>query len=124
MSAYDVFPYLNLLYEQGGSDMYFSVGAVPQMKVEGISRAIGKQPLPPSSVQQMAYQIMTQKQIADFERDLEMNLAVGVQGSGAFFASMFFYQRGEVSMVVRHIKSVIPTSALWACHYAGAVYPC
>lgn len=42
MSAHDVFPYLNLLYEQGGSDMYFSVGAVPQMKVEGVSRAIGK----------------------------------------------------------------------------------
>lgn len=46
MSDYDAFPYLNLLYEQGGSDMYFSVGAVPQMKVEGASRSIGKQALP------------------------------------------------------------------------------
>ena len=32
MSAYDVFPYLNLLSEQGGSDMYFSVSAIPQAK--------------------------------------------------------------------------------------------
>lgn len=107
MSAHDVFPYLNLLYEQGGSDIYFSVGAVPQMKVEGASRAIGKQRLPVSSVQQMAYQLMTQKQIADFERDLEMNLAVGVQDSGRFRVNVF-YQRGEVSMVIRHIKSSIP----------------
>ncbi len=107
MSDYDAFPYLNLLYEQGGSDMYFSVGAVPQMKVEGASRSIGKLALPPSSVQQMAYQLMTQKQIADFERDLEMNLAVGVQNAGRFRVNVF-YQRGEVAMVVRHIKSVIP----------------
>jgi len=107
MSAYDVFPYLNLLSEQGGSDMYFSVGAIPQVKVEGISRSIGKQRLPPSSVQQMAYQLMTQKQVAEFERDLEMNLAVGVQGSGRFRVNVF-YQRGEVSMVVRLINNVIP----------------
>ena len=110
MSDHDVFPYLNVLHEQGGSDMYFSVGAVPQMKVEGASRAIGKQPLPPSSVQQMAYQLMTQKQISEFERDLEMNLAVGMQGSGRFRVNVF-YQRGEVSMVVRHIKNTIPDFA-------------
>ncbi len=110
MSDYDVFPYLNLLFEQGGSDMYFSVGAIPQMKVEGVSRTIGKQALPPSSVQQMAYQLMTQKQIADFERDLEMNLAVGVPNSGRFRVNVF-YQRSEVSMVIRHIKSQIPDFA-------------
>lgn len=114
MSTYDVFPYLNLLHEQGGSDMYFSVGAIPQVKVEGISRTIGKQALPPSSVQTMAYQLMTQKQIADFERDLEMNLAVGVQGSGRFRVNVF-YQRGEVSMVVRHIKNTIPDFSALAC---------
>lgn len=107
MSSNDIFSYLNLLHEHGGSDMYFSVGAVVQMKVEGASRAIGKTPLAPSSVQQMAYQLMTQKQISDFERNLEMDLAVGVQGAGRFRANVF-YQRGEVSMVVRHIKNVIP----------------
>lgn len=107
MSAYDVFAYLNLLAEQGGSDMYFSVGAIPQVKVEGISKSIGKHRLPPSSVQQMAYQLMTQKQVAEFERDLEMNLAVGVKGSGRFRVNVF-YQRGEVSMVVRLINRIIP----------------
>lgn len=107
MSAYDVFPYLNLLSEQGGSDMYLSVGAIPQLKAEGISRAIGKQPLAPASVQRMAYQLMTQKQIDEFERDLEMNLAVGVKGSGRFRVNVF-YQRGEVSMVVRRINHLIP----------------
>lgn len=107
MSAYDVFPYLNVLYEQGGSDLYFSVGAVPQMKVEGSSRSVGHERLPPSSVQQMAYQLMTQKQISDFERELEMNLAVGVKDSGRFRVNVF-YQRGEVSMVIRHIKNTIP----------------
>lgn len=107
MSTHDIFHYLGLLHEHSGSDMYFSVGSVIQMKVEGLSRSIGTARLPPSSVQRMAYQLMTQKQISDFEHNLEMDLAVGIQGSGRFRANVF-YQRGEVSMVVRHIKNTIP----------------
>lgn len=107
MSSHDIFNYLNLLHEQGGSDMYFSVGAAVQMKVEGAAHTVGTGFLGPSSIQQMAYQLMTQKQIAEFEHNLEMDLAVGVQGAGRFRVNVF-YQRGEVSMVVRHIKNVIP----------------
>ena len=60
-----------------------------------------------------AYELMrwsygvSQKQIMEFERDLEMNLAVSVQNAGRFRVNVY-YQRGEVSMVVRLIKSSIP----------------
>ncbi|MDA7086670.1 PilT/PilU family type 4a pilus ATPase [Pseudomonas sp. SA3-5] len=105
--AADVFPYLQLLYERGGSDLFFSVGAPPHMKLEGHSQPVGERVLQAGEVQRQAYQLMTQKQIMEFERDLEMNLAVSVQNAGRFRVNVY-YQRGEVSMVVRLIKSQIP----------------
>lgn len=104
----DVFPYLQLMYQHGGSDMFFSVGAPPHMKVEGHSQPVGQRVLRSGEVQQLAYQLMTQKQIAEFERDLELNLAVSLQGAGRYRANLY-YQRGEVGMVLRLIKSQIPS---------------
>ena len=103
----DVFPYLQTLYERGGSDLFFSVGAPVHMKLEGISQALQEPVLKPGEVQQLAYQLMNQKQIMEFERDLEMNLAVSVQNAGRFRVNVY-YQRGEASMVIRLIKSSIP----------------
>lgn len=108
----DVYPYLQQLYERGGSDMFFSVGTPPQVKVEGRTQPVGERKLRPGETQSMAYQLMTQKQVAEFERDLEMNLAVSVGGSGRFRINVY-YQRGEVSMVARLIKSeILPIDAL------------
>jgi twitching motility protein PilU len=106
----DVFSYLALLPQQGGSDMFFSVGAPPHIKVEGHSRPVGERPLLAGEVRLLACQLMTPEQIADFERDLEMNLAISVPGSGRFRANMYF-QRGDVAMVVRLIKEQIPDTA-------------
>lgn len=103
----DVFPYLQTLYERGGSDLFFSVGAPVHMKLEGVSQALHEPVLKPGEVQQLAYQLMSQKQIVEFERDLEMNLAVSVQNAGRFRVNVY-YQRGEASMVIRLIKSSIP----------------
>lgn len=103
----DVFLYLQALHERGGSDMFFSVGAPAHLKLEGASQAFDQRVLKQGEVQQLAYQLMSQKQIMEFERDLEMNLAVGVQNAGRFRVNVY-YQRGQVAMVVRSIKSNIP----------------
>ncbi|MVW74001.1 PilT/PilU family type 4a pilus ATPase [Pseudomonas xionganensis] len=106
----DVFPYLQALYEKGGSDLFFSVGAPVHIKLEGISQALDGRVLKQGEVQRLAYQLMNQKQIMDFERDLEMNLAVSMQAAGRFRVNIY-YQRGEVAMVVRLITTRIPDFA-------------
>ena len=78
--------FLKLLVQHGGSDLFFSVGAPPHMKVEGHSQPVGQRIMKAGEVQQLAYQLMTQKQIAEFERDLEMNLAVSLLGGYAWLA--------------------------------------
>ena len=108
--AMDVFRYLHILSERSGSDMFFSVGAPVTLKHEGHYYRVEKDPLEPGSVKLLAYQLMSQKQIAEFERTLEMNLAVGVPNAGRFRLNVY-YQRGEVAMVVRHIKHTIPRIA-------------
>ncbi|MWV10954.1 PilT/PilU family type 4a pilus ATPase [Pseudomonas sp. R-28-1W-6] len=104
----DVYPLLQTLYEKGGSDMFFSVGTPPQIKLEGHTVPLPVAALKPGEVRQMAYQLMNERQVAEFERDLEMNLAVSVASSGRFRINIY-YQRGEVAMVVRLIKSQIPS---------------
>ena len=106
-SAPDVYSYLQMLHDQGGSDLFLSVGTTGQIKVEGSTRPVNERVLRQGEVQLMAYQLMTQRQIGEFERDLEMNLAVSVTGSARFRINVY-YQRGEVSMVVRMIQSKIP----------------
>jgi twitching motility protein PilU len=104
----DVYPLLQALYEHGGSDMFFSVGSPAQVKVEGHTLPLDTPPLEPGAVRHMAYQLMSAKQIAEFELELEMNLAVSVENGGRFRINVY-YQRGEVSMVARLIKHEVPS---------------
>jgi twitching motility protein PilU len=101
---------LRQLAERGGSDMFFSVGAPPHVKVDGSSVALECPALGPGAVRQLAYALMNPAQIAEFERELELNLAVSVAQVGRFRANVYL-QRGEVGMVVRHVKSEIPALA-------------
>lgn len=103
-----VIPYLKVLSEKDGSDIYFSTGALPSAKFEGALRALGKDKLPPGYVGQLANELMSEQQRADFAIKPEMNLALSLSGIGRFRVNIF-KQRGEVAMVIRNINSEIPS---------------
>jgi twitching motility protein PilU len=71
-------------------------------------RMLDKDPLSPGRVKEIAYSVMDAAQIAEFEKTLEMNLAVSEAGVGRFRINIF-RQRSEISMVIRNIKTEIPT---------------
>ncbi len=100
--------YLLLLARRDGSDIYLSTNAPPCAKFQGVLRALDKEPLPPGRVKEIAYSVMDAAQIAEFEKTLEMNLAISETGVGRFRVNIF-KQRNEVSMVIRNIKTDIPT---------------
>ncbi len=99
--------YLKIIVEQDGSDLYFSTGAPPSMKVQGKLTAITAEPLAPDVVQALADTLMDAEQKAEFERRPEMNLAISESGIGRFRVNIF-KQRGQVAMVIRTIKTEIP----------------
>jgi twitching motility protein PilU len=93
--------------EKNASDLYFTTGAPPSMKVEGETHPISKKRLEPGTVKAIAYEIMDERQQRDFEERLEMNLGLTVEGVGRYRVNIY-RQRGEVAMVIRYIKANIP----------------
>lgn len=104
----NITPYLKLMAEKNGSDLFFITGAPASIKIEGEMRPINRTPLEPGLVKRIAYSIMDEQQIKEFEQTREMNLGFAVSGLGRFRVNIY-RQRGEVSMVVRYIKNRIPT---------------
>lgn len=104
----DIHALLKLMVDHGASDLFLSCDAAPHLKIEGITRPVNSPPLKRGEVKTIAYSIMTERQSAAFEESFEGNLSLSVDGVGRFRVNVYF-QRGEVGMVVRYIKSKIPT---------------
>jgi len=102
-----VTPYLKILAEKDGSDLYFSTGARPSAKFNGEMKPLGKDRAPPGWVDSLAQEIMNDKQKAEFSEVPEMNLAISLPEIGRFRVNIF-KQRSETSMVIRNIVTEIP----------------
>ncbi len=102
-----VTPYLKVLAEKEGSDVYLSTGARPSAKFSGVLTPLGKDPCPPGYVEKLAMEMMNDKQKQEFAAKPEMNLALSLPDVGRFRVNIF-KQRNEVSMVIRNIQTEIP----------------
>jgi twitching motility protein PilU len=103
----DIQALLKTLVSQDGSDLYLSTGAPPCAKFNGVLRPLSGDSLKPGEIAAIAMAIMDAEQRLEFERDLEMNLALSIHGVGRFRINIF-KQRNEVSIVARNIKLDIP----------------
>ena len=101
-------PYLKVMVEKQASDLYFVTGAAPNMKTQGHTTSISKKPFQGGQVQKLAYSLLNDEQVRDFEINRELNLGFTLNDVGRFRVNIFI-QRSEVSMVIRYIKWVIPT---------------
>ncbi|TGD74288.1 PilT/PilU family type 4a pilus ATPase [Mangrovimicrobium sediminis] len=99
--------WLKILSSRNGSDLYLSTGAPPCAKFEGKLRPVASEILKPGEIREIAYEVMDETQRAEFEQELEMNLAISISGFGRFRINIFF-QRNEVAMVCRNIVANIP----------------
>ncbi|MEZ0317404.1 MAG: ATPase, T2SS/T4P/T4SS family, partial [Methylophilaceae bacterium] len=108
MAAIDITPVLKFMVEKGGSDLFFSTGTAIHIDLEGKTLPVNNQVMSPGMVKEIAYALMSEEQIKEFETNLEMNFAFGRKDLGRFRINVF-RQRGEVAMVVRHIKNQIPS---------------
>ncbi len=99
--------WLKILSAQHGSDLYLSTGAPPCAKFQGVLKPVGTDIMQPGEIQEIAYEIMDSTQRAEFEQELEMNLAISVSEYGRFRINIFM-QRNEVGIVARNIVADIP----------------
>lgn len=104
----DITPYLRLMVDKEASDLFFYVGAPVHIKIDGVVRAVGNKAMESGVVRQIAYSVMKDDQVKEFEQNLELNFAIPLKGVGRFRSNVF-KQRGEVAMVIRYIKGEIPS---------------
>lgn len=99
---------LALMVEKNGSDLYLTVGSPPVMKIDGRAVSLGTDMLKPGQVLSLAKEILGMERLQEFQHEKEVNMAISATGIGRFRVNGF-YQRGELSFVLRAIKTQIPT---------------
>lgn len=102
-------PLLQLAASKQASDLFFSVGAPVNIKIEGITMPVNAQILDGEVVKRIAYEMLSAKQIAEFETRMELNFSFNASGIGTFRINVF-RQRGDVAIVARYIKARIGSS--------------
>lgn len=107
-----IIPYLEVMVKREASDLYLTTMAYASIKVMGKLESISKNKLKPGVIAAFAKELMTDKEWAVFHRTKEMNKGVSVRDLGRFRVNIYF-QRGEVSMVIRYVRSdILPPEQL------------
>jgi twitching motility protein PilU len=99
---------LAAMAQAGGSDLFIAHDFPATMKAHGGMRALTQQKLNGEVTAQLARSIMTERQRAEFEREMECNFAIAIPGVSRFRVNVFVQQH-NVSMVVRTIAAEIPS---------------
>ena len=98
---------LKLMVEKEGSDLFITVGFPPAIKVHGKISPVSKTALTPENTKALAYAVMNDKQLKEYEATKECNFAVNPVGVGRFRANAFV-QQSFCGLVMRTIETEIP----------------
>ena len=104
----DIRKLLTVMNEHDASDLYITVDSPPAYRVNGVVRPAGNRCLEPEEAELLAQSVMNERQQREFEEFNEQNLALYYTGLGRYRVNIF-RQRGCVGMVIRQIKTDIPT---------------
>lgn len=98
---------LKLMVEKGGSDLFITVGFPPAIKIHGKMTPVSKTELTPENTKALAYAVMNDKQLKEYEATKECNFAVAPVGIGRFRANAFI-QQSFCGLVMRVIETDVP----------------
>ena len=96
-----------LMVDSNGSDLHLTSLSPPGMRVNGEIVRVKIPPLTPADTKRLIYQILTEEQKNEFEKNLELDFSFGIKGLARFRANVF-YSKGSVAAVFRQIPSIIP----------------
>ncbi|MDY6943287.1 MAG: PilT/PilU family type 4a pilus ATPase [Pseudomonadota bacterium] len=100
-------PYLQLMVEQKASDLYLSAGSIPQLRVEGAPRPVGKKTMNPETVYKIAQELMNDRERRVYERRWQVDFSARVEEVGRFRVTVF-RQRDQDALVVRYVQPAVP----------------
>jgi twitching motility protein PilU len=99
---------LIMMAQKKGSDLFITQGRPPCIKIDGVIRPVGNEPLTPRQARDIVYNVMNERQQKEFEETKECQFAIDAKGIGRFRVSALI-QRDAAAMILRRIESRIPT---------------
>lgn len=96
-----------LMAEKKASDLFVSVGAPINIKINGTAVPVNQQVMDSATIITLLYEVLNDRQKKEFEDTLELNTAYPMQGIGSFRISAF-RQKGGPAIVVRYIPGSVP----------------
>ncbi|EGV37982.1 PilT/PilU family type 4a pilus ATPase [Neisseria weaveri] len=104
----ELYSWLKHLNKYKGSDLFVTAKFPPAMKLDGKITPISDTPLDAERCMEMAFSIMTPKQIEEFTQTNECNFAISLPNTSRFRVNAMV-QRGATALVFRSITSNIPS---------------
>ncbi len=99
---------LKMMIRKEASDLFLTAGLPASLKINGEISPISEAQLNADQVRKLATSLMNDPQRHEFENTLECNFAIDPPGSGRFRVNVF-QQKNHVGIVLRRIKTDIPT---------------
>lgn len=96
-----------IMADKKASDIFISVGAPINIKINGLAVPVNQTMMTADTVRQLLYEVINERQIKEYEDEMELNTAFALEGVGAFRISAF-RQKGSPAVVVRFIPGTIP----------------
>jgi len=100
--------FLRIMVKENASDLVLKSNGCPAVRVAGVIRFLGDQPLPPDLMRSYADEVLSERGRREFQESGATDTAVVVPGVGRFRCNAF-HQCGEIGFVFRAIKSEIPS---------------
>ena len=101
---------LHYLLEERGSDLLVKVGSPPCIRRNGRLERTTLDALDPSSIEELANELLPPDKAAEFKARGEVDLAHSVPGLGRFRVNVY-RQRGSVSLAIRRVVPGAPAIA-------------
>ena len=107
--AIDITNLLRLMVQKGISDIHFKADSVPAFRLHGgMVLASNLQKLSADDIKNVAYQLMSKEQAAEFEKELELDMAYSLDGVSRFRVNVF-RQRRSIGLTLRVVPTKLAT---------------
>ncbi len=100
--------YFKAMVKQEASDLHFKAGAPPHIRLNTRLLPTREGPVGEEELEEMAYEILNEKERVIFEKQGSIDVAEELEGSDRFRINIY-RQRGHVSMAIRRVSRGIPT---------------
>ena len=107
VADYHIDEILRLAIERKASDIHFTTGLPPMVRLDGELQPLPFQPMDGRDTRRLIYDTLSDEQLEKFENTRELDFGYAVKGIGRFRFNVYM-QRGSVTGALRSIPSKIP----------------